>query len=85
MVGWLTEEEIRHKDLILVVFVIGVSKDVGALYNVNGWKERMFSRYRTDLKGLWAKAEDIIDNQDGRGGRRRTGLVFGKASMALLM
>lgn len=39
MVGWLTEEEIRHKDLILVVFVIGVSKDVGALYNVNGWKE----------------------------------------------
>lgn len=85
MVGWLTEEKIRYKDLVLMVFVIGMSKDVGALYKVNGWNERMLSRKRTDLKGLWAKAEDIIDNQDGRGGRRGTGLVFGKASMALLL
>jgi len=36
LVRWLTEEEIRHKDLVLVVLVIGMSKYVGALRTVNG-------------------------------------------------
>ena len=39
VVSWLTKEEVRYKDLVLVMFVIGMSKDVGTLHAVNGLNE----------------------------------------------
>lgn len=47
LVGWLTEEEVRYKDLVLVVFVIGMSKDVGALSAVINWNEESGGRIQT--------------------------------------
>lgn len=44
MVGGLAEEEVGNKDLVLVVLVISVSKDVGALAKVNKQLRRKSSR-----------------------------------------
>lgn len=59
----LALEEVRHVDLVLVVFVVGVGEDIGT------------------LQGLRAVAEDIIDDEDGRGGAGGASCVWGMSAI----